>query len=137
MTQRAPEGSTPMSTLVLGSRESWMTIFSSATIFSPSLPTSSSFVVGRWKPVATRRVISILGLPSRSSASMKGMMCLLGTGRVWSLIIIVAVFLPLASSHSRGESTGSAIAFFTMSSSLPIAFRSPMEDSRTSTLGIS
>ena len=110
-----------------------MTIFSSDTIFSPSFWMSSSLLVGRWKPVATSRVMSISGLPCRSSASMKGMMCLLGTGRVWSLMMMVQVFLPLASSDSLGESMGLAMASSTSSSSLFVAFSSPIPDSRTST----
>ena len=100
MTRSAPEGNTPIFTFESASNASWMTMRSESTMSSPSFARSSSTEVGRWKPVATSSVISISGLPSRSSASMKGMMCLLGTGRVWSLMMIVHVALPAASSLS-------------------------------------
>ena len=109
-----------------------MTIFSLSTISCPSLPASSSAVVGRWKPVATSRVMSISGLPSRISRSMNGMMWRLGTGRVWSLMMIVQVFLPAASSHRWGEPIGARIAACTRPSSVSAAVSSPMWDSRIS-----
>ncbi len=53
-------------------------------------------------------VISKPGLPRRSSCNNGGKIAWLGTGRVWSLAIITAVRLPLASTDATGEPIGSA-----------------------------
>ena len=108
-TRRAPEGSGPRS--VSGDEsQSWTTMCSRETISSPSLWTSSSGVVPRWHPVATSIVISMSGFPARSSSSMNGTISLLGTGRVWSLMMSTAFFFPAASSRSFGEPIGESIA---------------------------
>ena len=63
--------------------------------------------------------MSISGLPSRSSLIMFGRISLLGTGLVWSLMMIAHVFLPTASSLSDFPPYGLAMASSTSSSSLP------------------
>ena len=118
ITRGAPDGSIPISIFF---ESSWLlctTIFSLRTISSPSFAISSSSVVGRWKPVAMTSEMSMSGFPSRSSFRIKGTICLLGTGRVWSLKITAAVSAPFAISDSFSLSIGAAIASSTSSSSV-------------------
>ena len=131
ITQGAPEGSVPISTLEEASRQSCTTMRQLSMISRPSLSSSSFVLVGRWKPVATRSVTSISGLPSRSSASMAGRISRLGTGRVWSEMMMTQFFFPRASSRRRGLSTGLSIAARTISPPLPSAFSSPMREVST------
>ena len=51
----------------------------------------------------------------------------LGTGRVWSEMIMTQFRFPFASSERRGESIGCSIASRTIALPLPAAFSSPME----------
>ena len=115
MTSGVPEGRRPISTFAPASPQSWTTTSHSARSSGPSLASSSEAVVARWKPVATSRVTRMPGLPSRSSRSMLGRMSRLGTGRVWSEIMMTQFFLPRASSESRGEPMGASIAARTIS----------------------
>ena len=101
MMQSPPDGNTPIFVIWLASPEIWFTIFSLATISGPNLSTISSCVVGRWKPVASKIVISMDGLASRIRRSRIGIVILLGTGRVWSLVMMTMLDLPLTNSSKR------------------------------------
>ena len=94
----------------------WFTIFSFSTISLPNLEIISSLVVGLWKPVAIRIVISASGFPFLISSSKIGRVIADGTGLVWSDVIRVILFLPLAKSLSLSESIGFSRASFTKSS---------------------
>ena len=76
---------------------------------------------GDGNPVATSRVMAISEKPWRSSANMLGRISRLGTGGYGLEIMIVQVFLPWQAPERRGESMGSAMAFFTMSEPEPSA----------------
>ena len=67
-------------------------------------------------PVAMRMVISACGLPARTPASSWGIVMRLGTGRVWSLVMISTRRFPFASEASPGELMGDASARRTISS---------------------
>jgi hypothetical protein len=90
-------------------------IFSFLIISGPNFLSSSSAVVRRWQPVETRSVILAPGLPFLISASMGGIITLLGTGRVWSLHIITTFFLPSAITLSFGVPIGFSSARITSS----------------------
>ena len=83
----------------------------------PNFSRSSSSVVPRCKPVATKKVTCAWGLPFWISSNNSGAITCVGTGRVWSLTIITIFFLPRASSCSFGVPTGAAIARRTSSAS--------------------
>ena len=57
-------------------------------------------------------------------------MSLLGTGRVWSLMMMVAVALPFASSQRRGEAMGESMAARTRSLPLLSLLSSSMREVR-------
>ena len=129
--QSGPEGSTPTFTLEAGLWASWTTILSLNSSYNsaPNLYFNSSVFVGRWKPVATSKVIFISGLPLRRALlSLARIMPIdsvtpikiampptLGTGLVWSEIIMVQSGFPCASTSRVGLSIGFAIASATIS----------------------
>ncbi len=116
--------------LLISSRRKGVSIFRAA-YFSPQV--TSMVVVARWKPVAISSVISAWGFPSRISRSMNGMICLLGTGRVWSEHMITTFCFPAASSESLGDPIGCSMASCTISSSVFSPFgMDAMEDSKIS-----
>ena len=92
-----------------------------------------TLVVALWNPVAIKRVIFASGLPSLISFSINGIICLLGTGLVWSEQIITTFSFPFASSESFGEPIGCAIASRTISSSVLSLFgMDSMDEDKTS-----
>ena len=67
------------------------------------------------------------------SFSINGIICLLGTGLVWSEQIITTFSFPFASSESFGEPIGCAIASRTISSSVLSLFgMDSMDEDKTS-----
>ena len=82
MMHSPPEGRVPTFSIMESSVATCMTISSSATIFSPYLLTSSSWVEGRCMPVATRMRTRASGAAVWMRRSRMGMVTREGTGRV-------------------------------------------------------
>lgn len=120
ITHGAPEGRVPIRTFDFSSRQSWTTMRQLSMILLPSFAASSAGRGRAVKAVATSSVTSMSGFPSRSSSSMLGMISRLGTGRVWSEMMITQFFFPRASSLRRGLSIGLSIARRTISLPLPL-----------------
>ncbi len=100
----------PRSTWLSASRPWWLTIRTSpSTVSSPSISRSSSLVLGRWSPVATRIVTALRGTPASLRHSRTGgMMTLLGTGRVMSETRMQALLYPHANSRKGAAPMGAA-----------------------------
>ena len=126
-----PEGKMPLNTRRFLSRESWTIISSVSHNFWPNLAINSSGRVRRWKPVATRILICTSGFLFLNSASKRGRVVLLGSGRVWSLVINSTRCALAANSDSRGDAIGSAKACRTMSGSSSFASDALDSGSRT------